>query len=391
MSNTIRTVTSVAVSTVVAVGLLEMGSFAITEMKGWPNARPFKSWTAPKNCELDGVDSMFGYAPGRCETPEGMFLEDGLAFYQDETVRDPAPTILTLGGSTTDPVTMSKRDDIGFDTWPRLLADTCRASHPGCRVVNGGRAAFTSSQELLMLVRDGLALRPDVVVSLNGINEFYAFKDGVLRDHPFITRQQRELMKEACRSHGLGDVLVESGYLPNTLALVHATQYKLATMAADAGVVVPAEAPKGNLGCEPNLGLTHEGDTDPVAVWRSNVLAMHATAASMGAQYFVFLQPTLGVGGYAPTDDNDKALLEEAHSVRGNYGEYMPTIRKLYGGLRQACADLDFCFDVSELFVGQSEVYSDARHPNRKGNALQAAAIWPYVRSAIEPAIASAE
>jgi hypothetical protein len=369
-----------------AVVGLELVSFVLAEVRSFPNDRPFMARSVQHDCDLDGVDALFGYAVGACKTPDFLALREGLGFFYPAETTTTAPTILTLGGSTTDPVAMSKRSDIGFDTWPRYLADHCRAEHPGCRVVSAGRAAFTSSQELLTLIRDGTALRPDVVVSLNGINEFYAFKNELFREHPYVTKRQREVTAQACEDPDLGDIITHSRFLPNTLSLVHAAQYKLAKVAAQQLAGARSEAPRPVRGaeCQVTLGLAREGElADPVQQWTQNVRSMEALARTHGARYFVFLQPTLGVGAYVPTDEGDLRLWDEMMKVRGEYGGYYKTINGLYAGLRAACADLDFCVDLTDLFEGQRGVYSDARHPNRTGNALQAAAIWPRVAATL--------
>ncbi|MCA9549968.1 MAG: hypothetical protein KC933_08030 [Myxococcales bacterium] len=393
MSEFKKTLLFTAFSLLFAVVALELVSFAVAEMKSFPNDRPFVARTVTHDCDLDGVDALFGYEVGACRTPDFLTLREGLGFYYDGQTQASAPTILTLGGSTTDPVVMSKRSDIGFDTWPKYLADRCREGFEGCRVVNAGRAAFTSSQELLALVRDGTALAPKVVISLNGINEFYAFKDEIFREHPYVTKQQRAVTAEACDDPGLGDVIAHSRFLPNTRSLVRATQYKLQTMAEAKGAApaTPAAGPKDR--CHLTLGLAREGDmADPVKQWTQNVRSMEALARANGARYLVFLQPTLGVGKYVPADEGDLALWDEMMKVRGEYGSYHETINALYGDLRVACRELDFCVDLTDLFEGQSgPVYSDARHPNRSGNQLQAKAIWPEVEAILKaPSVAAA-
>ena len=388
MNQGIKVFAGITAAFAVAIIALELGAYMVNEYKDVPNARPFLARPDTPNCEHDGIDSLFGYAPGACATPADMFLWEGLAFYRDEQTTDSSAKVLVLGGSTTDAIAMTSRDDIGFDTWPRYLARSCHKDVPGCQIVNGGRAAFASSQELLVLVRDGLVLKPDVVVSLNGINEYYAVKDGVFRRHPFITRHQRELMQSFCRGPELGYIISKSGYLPNTMALVKATQYKLSSAVASMapnGTVAPSTA--HTEACRVVLGLSQENaDAEPTQVWLTNVRAMHAISSSMGARYFVFLQPTLGVGAYRPTDSRDTQLLEESHAVHGAYGNYQDAINSLYEGLRRACKELDYCFDLTDLFDGESGVYSDPRHPNRKGNKIQAEAIWPKVKAVLRTA-----
>lgn len=378
--------TGIVLSLVAGIALLELVAYAVLPALGGQPTRLFLIPDRPPRCQLDAVDVFFGYSAGECDTPAEIVLEGGLAVMDDPrtldasapgTRPDPARTVLVLGGSTTDPITMSSSPEIGFDGWALLLARRCREAVPGCRVVNGGRAAFTSAQELLLLVRDGLAYDPDVVVSLNGINEWYFRKDPALAAHPVVTRRQRNHFLNMC--HGVSPYAIARWrrVLPNAQALATDLRKRLGFEVEIGHLDGDVEGRVGDclLNLGPGLPLDQQ---DPVTIWRRNVASMEALVRARGGTYLVVLQPTLGIGEYAPETGHDAELRADMMRTRSHYHTLMDEV---YVGLREACASLSYCVDLTDLFVGESDVYADPRHPNRKGNALEAAAIW----SSIEP------
>lgn len=74
--------------------------------------------------------------------------------------------IICLGGSTTD------HSFFGIKSWPECLCDLLENDHIDLNILNGGMTAYTSSQELLKLIRDGLELAPALVISYSGYNDF---------------------------------------------------------------------------------------------------------------------------------------------------------------------------------------------------------------------------
>jgi len=381
-----------AASVVAGVALLEIVAYAVLPALDGQRARLFLIPDAPPRCELDAVDVFFGYSAGECDTPDAIALEGGLAVMDDprtprakspDAGRDDGKTVLVLGGSTTDPITMSSSPDIGFDGWALGLARRCQEALPGCRVVNGGRAAFTSAQELLLLVRDGLAYDPDVVVSLNGINEWYFRKDPVLAAHPFVTRGARNHFRNLCHGFSPSAVARWRRVLPNAQALAADLRERLGHEVQIGVVDGDVEGRVGDclLNLGPGLPVRQQ---DPATIWRRNVASMEALVRARGGTYFVVLQPTLGIGGYVPESGHDAELRDEMMRTERRYHTLM---EEIYVDLREECTSLDYCLDLTDLFVGESDVYADPRHPNRKGNALEAAAIW----SLIEPHLVASE
>lgn len=84
--------------------------------------------------------------------------------------------ILVLGGSTTDPEYADIKEwrrsgSEAFGSWPKILHELLNESGIRNVILNGGIGAYTAAQQTFKFIRDGLALKPDLVVSLDGIND----------------------------------------------------------------------------------------------------------------------------------------------------------------------------------------------------------------------------
>ena len=110
----------------------------------------------------------------------------GFVVYGDRTDSS-AIRIFALGGSTTDPIFSLGGPSTGpgyEECWPKILQDLLNDVGIPAVVFNGGVAGYSSNQELLKLVRDVLPLKPDIVLSLSGINDL-GFVHSVER-HPMV-------------------------------------------------------------------------------------------------------------------------------------------------------------------------------------------------------------
>jgi lysophospholipase L1-like esterase len=89
------------------------------------------------------------------------------------------------------------------------------------------------------------------------------------------------------------------------------------------------------------------------------------------------------------TKYDEKHLLPNMLKVRENY---LDMLRDFYEPARKACAGMDFCLDLVDVFADASTVYAesgsglylDARHPNDRGNRIIAEALAEVV-AATEP------
>lgn len=324
--------------------------------------------TTKVECDQSFLDPLLGYAHSDCDrhgiTQIPSFVPYGPA--------DANLKVVTLGGSTTDPIIMGDKEEIGGENWPKLFSELCAQQNKPCQVFNGGAGAFASSQELLKLIRDVRPLNPDVVISLNGINEHYFF-DAPAAQYPYVSTYQQYFFRTIASTGTIARYndtrfpendryqgSVFNRMLPNTRQVLLTLRQQAGGATQDA----PSDGPV-------NFGTP--AAMQPWEIWDNNVQLMHAVSQQMGAEYYVFLQPTMGIGNYDYSSEKDadlRALKNE---------RYYEQMTLLYGEMRQRCAQLDYCFDISGAFDGKSDLYSDPRHPNAQGNQIQAEAIYQQV------------
>ena len=121
-------------------------------------------------------------------------------------------------------------------------------------------------------------------------------------------------------------------------------------------------------------------NTTNANLWLSNVKMMNEFSKNNGWEYFVFLQPTMGLKGVqsnAPDRTNDRIILDEAEKSQ----VYLNKINSLYDDLKIHCKKLDFCFDISDIAPPIGDHYNDKRHHNSKGNFVIASEIYKILKN----------
>ena len=113
----------------------------------------------------------------------------------------------------------------------------------------GGVSGYNSSQECLKLLRDGLGLKPDLVISYSGVNDYLARK--YEKGHPYVLSYMNDLINEALKS---------THYSENHVRLTHLV----------AGV---------------------EDNRSKACVWMENERKMHGLCREFGIPFLGYLQP----------------------------------------------------------------------------------------------------
>lgn len=249
----------------IAIAAVELSAFAILKARGmeaplFVNAT-MRGKVSSEEQALDSfksIDPHLGYTHGKTEKSVGALSpdftwEDGFLIYAKDTSHLQRPIILALGGSTTDGVTSGH-------SWPEELAATLKAKDYFGTVINGG---YSTNQELLKLVRDGLEFSPDIVISYNGINNRGFYSE---LPYPMVHRYQRKLIKAITGQ-------APPKILPNTVLLL-----RLWTDAA-------AGAPPldYSFGLKSHRSLSGQ--------YRKNMELMFAICQSQGASFDAFIQP----------------------------------------------------------------------------------------------------
>ncbi len=250
-------------------------------------------------------------------------------------------TIVTLGGSTTDPTYVH--------AWPSTLAKLLNENGMHVRVLNGGVAGYSSNQELLKLVRDVLPLEPDMVISLNGVNDLGFLHSAT--NHPMVHPYQKSVLSAIAKNNDTTTWL-----LPNAVA-----------------AVLTSTSPQSEIGI--NLGtVVRRKDYEQ---WHTNVRIMHAVSAEFGVPYLCFLQPVMGAEDQ-PLLPIDQAMLDETIAKLAPRRDYISEVKAFYAGARRLSSQLPYVVDLTHVLYGKEHMYEDSRHQTREGGTVLAEAIQKH-------------
>ena len=269
--------------------------------------------------------------------------------------------LVTLGGSTTD----------GFykkygQVWPSHLSDKIIKKNITLNVINGGNGDFGSSQELQKLLIDiGNLKNVKYVISLSGINDLQG-RNKYLRfqnKYPFWTNIQLEMF---IYKKWIDQSVNSSRYLPNILSLISTIKRRLIENSKQA-----------DISWKKSLDFKNNKNRNSIQDWYYNVKMMNSISQTMGAEFFLFLQPTMGISkAQTPTDKSSKHYktyqkLDDAYYKR---------IKNHYKDLKILCSQLKFCYDISDIAnTDEDELYYDPRHHNEKGNKIIADEIFNVI------------
>ena len=134
------------------------------------------------------LDPQLGFARRNPEASgkweKQYYWINGFAVYGRKEAALKHPVILTLGGSTT--------DGIEFDhSWPEELSKILVEKGINGTVVNGGTGGYSTNQELLKLLRDGLEFKPDIIISYSGVNDRGDYGE---LPYPMVHTHQRDTL-----------------------------------------------------------------------------------------------------------------------------------------------------------------------------------------------------
>lgn len=295
--------------------------------------------------------------------------------------------ILTLGGSTTDPVSSLKHAGRGGD-WPHLLGQELAARGHSVEIANAGLVGCLAAQELTRLIAILPDHRFDIVISLTGINETYFADRGWYRDPDermspkFLLAAFEELADGGTLSAG-GQTLVATGIVPwiRRWAPVRLTGQLRAMTASSAGrgrpVTAVSSADWEQL--ETPVVLTadrHAALQRAATAWLTHVKLMAAVSRELGARYIAALQPALGVGMSRDElvdslrESLDRGQADETlHTLLARPG-YLESIDSLYRSMQEGTAGQPWFLDLSgpDGIPAATAEFHSPRYPNARGN-----------------------
>ncbi|MCP5046506.1 MAG: hypothetical protein GY940_04990 [bacterium] len=337
---------------VVFSSILELASLLILKSRG-EKARPFLI-ALPKKIDTKGfkdkrynyIDPHLGYSQNHEIIRKRKHINyelDGFSIYRNKKKSTPSKgkniiRIIALGGSTTDPG--------DANNWAKKLADVIKEKKLEHRIeiYNGGVSGYSSNQELLKMLRDCLPLQPDIVISMNGVNEVGYYHS--VKGHPMVEPYQKKIFSNLTKSSA-----GTSPVFPNTVALIKAMLAK--------------KKDKEDIIAGINYGPKVK--TTPEAQWKRNIRIINTIAREFNIKYLCFLQPIMGFGQYQPTPPENKMLEKKVEIFKKKRIDYLGDVNGFYRQAKAISEDLDFCIDITDIFKSSNGVYRDPRHPNAKG------------------------
>lgn len=332
----------IGANTLILAAGLEMASYAYLHARGEsvsPFIAPAKRVEARNASRFHALDPHLGYAraesePEVIELKKRFLWKDGFVIYKQKEDQIRRPIILTLGGSTTDGVTYGH-------SWPEELAQILEENNIEATVVNGGMGGYSTNQELLKLVRDGIEFQPDIVISYSGINDRGRYS---ALPYPMVHSYQRGTVETLTGT-------TDSPLLPNTIKLLSRLTSTPQSLAPTFGV--PSR-----------LTLAQQ--------YRRNMELMNAVSSLGGAKFFGFIQPF----GFWKTRHSESLIAKEDYDVE-------PTLA-LYSEIVKIPNELPYVHDATQILEGHDGVYhEDAVHLTREGNRVVAESIFNTIREEI--------
>jgi len=253
---------------------------------------------------------------------------EGFAVYSKKAPAElERPVILTLGGSTTDAAR-------GEHSWPEELSKLLAEKGISATVVNGGISGYSTNQELLKLVRDGLEFKPDIIISYSGVNDRGEYSE---LPYPMVHPYQRYVLEFLTRSQ-------YSPLLPNTVYLISKVLGGAPPRHIDATLGVPTSR---------TLGQQYE----------RNMVLMNAIAQVSGATFYGIIQPNAYVG---PSGE----IKTQTGLRKPKPAEYVSQLRDLYRQIADLPARHPFVHSFLPIFEGEGLYQKDGIHATLKGDHL---------------------
>ena len=301
------------------------------------------------NCEILG-----GYAKG------------GFVHY-DENYND-REVIFILGGSTTDG--MLKHIHKG-KSWGYLLDKILEKNGKKIDIINGGVASYNTNQELMKLVTQisNFDLNIKYIISFNGINELKGYPKNnnyYLENFPNYNSLLLKMMND--QKWLIQDTKNYIYLLPNFQTLILKSRK------------IISDKEKKRLQIDNSLEAAMKNYNNKIKNhadrWEINVKMMHSVSKAIGAEYYVFLQPTMGLPGVQSEPKigtQDEIIFLEK---KKKYPEKFDEMRLLYVSLKEKCAKINFCFDISNTAPPLGNYYFNSTHHNDLGNQIIAEEIY---------------
>lgn len=273
-------------------------------------------------------DPVCGY---NLYTGEGAY--NGFKVFGNPNDTD-AVRIVTMGGSTSDAYLYA------FKSWSEILHEILNENGIKNTVLCGAVSGYSSADELFKIIRDGIALSPDIVINYSGCNDVKLVKDHYINAY----------MKRI------------SGFL---------------------------EAQNNRLGSrfESNpFGITwgvksEENEDSNYAVWFRNQKMIHSVCDGLGIKQLTFHQPNL-CNGKSKLSEYERNYLANICFCGADRQSVAVNIDQAVKFRKMAQKDSEkekWLIDFADIF-DDFDVYVDRLHVNEQGNRIIASNIFEVLK-----------
>ena len=236
--------------------------------------------------------------------------------------------VLVLGGSTSDPWCGPVK------LWCEILRDICQEQGYNVEIITGGVMGYASAQELEKLVRDGINLNVDLVISYSGANDIYD-----RGEYPFLNLFQLDVC----------------------------------TIFDDK-----------EKGLKSSRGLKRK-NVNPYDEWLQNERMMHGLLNEFQIPFLAVYQPVLwSKGGKKYIDEIIKEKLHRSTIVdTESYETAIKNAKNAHANIKYDAQETEWLYDFSTIFDNEPGVYMDVVHCTEKGNKIIAEQIFELLKTVL--------
>lgn len=247
---------------------------------------------------------------------------DGYFIYGNNRISD--YKILILGGSNTE------TNRTPFPCWVEIMFNNY-LKEKNVTIFNGAISGYTSSQEVMKLLRDIDRIKPNLVLSYGGYNNLYQYVEKSNR--PFHIAISQKIFLQYAKKEEL-------------------------EMANE---------------------LFDNGNEDVFECWVKHMKYLHAISMINESDFCAFVQPFI----YTKKCMNrhEKRLVKMLNTIFSN--EMINKCKEYISMAEKASKEYNYIFNFTSI-LEQKDVYMDICHVNKEGNMIIAEKVWMVVKERMQ-------
>ena len=244
----------------------------------------------------------------------GYSIYKSFDFFDGADNADDVKTILVLGNSATDPLFYRQK------SWTECLVEKYKLDGKKVVIFNGAITDYNSGNELIKFVRDGLCLKPDIVISYSGFIDFRNYN----LDYPYVN-----------------------------LNLMRTTK-------------------TWEENCHKKVIYGVKDDRTAYTRWLENEKSIYSICKEYGIKFYAVLQPWVGSNFTGNSEQLKKWYYQYWNIVFPEFTDLLKNANDFWVNIR--IDRNDWLIDFTSIFDGvkQDAVFYDSIHVNEVGNKIVA-------------------